>query len=441
MPLVFVHGVNVRLGRVYELEMQQRNQHFLHIFFKLLGRELPAENIFNPYWGDLATNLSPGNQFLPALQSAVAGQRLISHFGDAASEARTKCSLITMAKTQPIRDVFDLMIAAAVEDGIADTLEQAEELSKLAYRTVHLSKKFDTFDDQLDWLCGVESDAQFLNKLESELESSDDTHAERKKIAEDMHRAADWIKGQWIEAHESMKSEMKQMGKKVLDHAVADLHRFRANAEHAIKAVGLAGKRTATEISAATITQPIRKLFHERLFLFIGDSFLYFGQRGTPDAPGPIVARVIDTIERARQKIDPINDPELIVVAHSMGGNIVCDIASHFQPDRPIDLLITVGSQFPLFADLRMFPGMNGPTRPIEKPPNVKRWINIYDVNDVFGFAAVPLFSQVEDTEFASGRFGVTTHADCFKFVSLYELMAQTVLEPKSHLIGMHSDI
>ncbi len=51
MPLVFVHGVNVRLGPKYEKEMQQRNQYFVNIFYKLLGRQFSAERVISPYWG------------------------------------------------------------------------------------------------------------------------------------------------------------------------------------------------------------------------------------------------------------------------------------------------------------------------------------------------------------------------------------------------------
>lgn len=79
------------------------------------------------------------------------------------------------------------------------------------------------------------------------------------------------------------------------------------------------------------------------------------------------------------------------------------------------------------FADLSMFPGL-GNDRPFCKPPGVRRWINVYDSNDVFAFAAQPLFSSVEDRPYASGKMGVTTHADCFKFISLYEHIARAII-------------
>ena len=206
----------------------------------------------------------------------------------------------------------------------------------------------------------------------------------------------------------------------------ARINQLRITAKNSVKQVREVRRRTTTHVAAATLTSPVRKLFHDRLFLFLGDSFLYFGQRGTPDAPGPIVKKISDALDQGwAQRTDV--DPDLIVVAHSMGANIMCDVASYFRPDQQIDLLITVAAQFPLFADLHMFPGLDSRHRPIAKPPNVKRWINVYDMNDIFGFTAQPMFEDIEDLEFASGRLGITTHADCFKFVSLYEQMAKAV--------------
>ena len=65
MPLVFVHGVNVREGALYDRELAFRNRHFIEIFYKQLGREIQESAIFNPYWGDLGASLSPELPFLP----------------------------------------------------------------------------------------------------------------------------------------------------------------------------------------------------------------------------------------------------------------------------------------------------------------------------------------------------------------------------------------
>lgn len=441
MPLVFVHGVNVRQGRRYEIEVLQRNQHFTNIFFKMLGHTIKPESIFSPYWGDLATNLSPGNLFLPSVEAHLPGEKLLTHFREREHHDGESHSFIAMAKTAPMSDVMDLMIAAMGESESSEDAEEAAALSKLAYKSLGLSKRFSNLEEQLDWLQGVETDAQLVSKLETELDLKKPDDRKQKHFgAERLHRAADWIKHQ---SSETMKGRISELGKRAIDHAKTDLEFVRSDfkgtisdikrvpgaAKKSVKVVQEAGRRARSHVSAFAVTQPVRRLFHNRLFLFVGDAFHYFGQRGTPDAPGLVARRILENIELAHAAKDPETDPYLVVVAHSMGGNLMCDVASYFAPNREIDLLITVGAQFPLFADLNMFPGL-AQSRPIPKPANVKRWINVYDVNDVFGFAAVPLFTGVEDIEYASGRFGMTTHADCFKFPTLYERMAEAVLNP-----------
>lgn len=244
----------------------------------------------------------------------------------------------------------------------------------------------------------------------------------RKLSLEHMKLAGTWLQARYDKASSLTKDRLMLRTKQLQ----ARINQLRITANRNVNQVREVRRRTATHVAAATLTSPVRKLFHDRLFLFLGDSFLYFGQRGTPEAPGPIVRIISDALTEGWAKRTD-EDPDLIVVAHSMGANIMCDVASYFRPDQEIDLLITVATQFPLFADLHMFPGLDSRQRPIQKPPNVKRWINVYDMNDIFGFTAQPMFEDIEDLEFASGRLGITTHADCFKFVSLYEQLAKAV--------------
>ncbi len=219
MPLVFIHGVNVRLGRRYEIEVLQRNQHFSKIFFKMLGHNIKPENIFNPYWGDLATNLSPGNLFLPSVDAHLPGDRLLSHFLDRDHAGSESHSLLSLAKTAPMSEVFDLMIVAMSESESTENTDEATALSELAYKALGLSKKFKTLEDQLDWLEGVHDDAQLVNKLEDELAVK--SNGQHKVLsAHKLHRATDWIKHQ---STESMKNRFDELGKRAIEHAKTDL--------------------------------------------------------------------------------------------------------------------------------------------------------------------------------------------------------------------------
>lgn len=412
MPLVFVHGVNVREGKQYRRETEQRNESFSKILFPLIGRELQPENIFNPYWGDLATNLTPGNLFIPAAEPLLIhrlANRLANHDG----------SLLTLARRKPMRHVLDVMIAASFETD--EEKCDAAGVSQFAYLLLRFGQKFNTIEDQLDWLSNVNSDAEFITKIERELEHEPEI-AHHPARLEHLRHSINWLGKRYGHARERARSHLRKVG----DRLRNDLSRARLNARQNIQNFADATRSATTRVAAHAVTQPARKMFHDRMFFFIGDAFMYFQQRGTADAPGPIISRLSDALDEAGKKVDS-SDPSLVMIAHSMGGNIACDYVSQFAGDRKIDLLITVGTQFPLFADLQMFPGL-GLERPFRKPDCVKRWINVYDANDVFAFTAAPLFEGIEDFAYASGRFGITTHADCFKFISLYEHIARAVL-------------
>jgi len=319
-----------------------------------------------------------------------------------------------------MKEVVDVMVAASMES--ADSSEhQFEDLSSLGLSLIRLSNQFESMEAQNEWLGDMENDAEFLSFLEKELQRQEQRLGFKSRNIQHLHTSVDWLKQRYKLRKEQAKDRLANARERLRE----DVSRVRQRARTHAKAVAAVGRTAASEVTATALTQPMRRLFHDRMFFFIGDAFSYFGQRGTPDKPGQVIQRISEALSQARERLSP-EDPELIVVAHSMGGNIICDIVSYFEPDRPVDLLITVGSQFPLFADLQMFPGL-GTEKPFKKPDCVKRWINIFDMNDFFAFAAHPLFEGISDHHYASGRFGTTTHADCFKFVSLYELMAQAV--------------
>lgn len=411
MPIVFIHGVNVRQDEKYKRETRQRNEYLANILFPLIGRKTTAESIINPFWGDLATNLTPGNLFIPERPKLAIEKLSETVLGKSDSLvtrlSASEFSLLKLARKRPITEVFDAMVAASVEE---DVLAEPESVSRLSLSLLRFGRRFQTLEEQLDWLEGMHSDVELLDRIEQEIEKEEGTMG--------------WLRTSYGNVRQRTRARLKNAGQRLRSNVSA----MRMRARTSLKKVASSTRDAATTVGANTVTQPLRKLFHNHMFYFIGDAFLYFGQRGTAENPGPIIQRVSAAIAEARSLVSD-DDPDVVVIAHSMGGNIICDFASHFEQDTPIDLLITVGAQFPLFADLSMFPGL-GEHRPFAKPPGVKRWINIYDSNDVFAFAAQPLFSGVEDRPYASGKMGITTHADCFKFISLYEHIARAIVPP-----------
>ncbi len=191
-----------------------------------------------------------------------------------------------------------------------------------------MSRRFKSLDEQVEWLEGVVDDASIVLKIENELMKDSTVDVKRRKLSlEQMKLAGTWLQERYDKAS-SLTKDRLQLRTKQLQ---ARINQLRITANRSVKTVREVRRRTTTHVAAATLTSPVRKLFHDRLFLFLGDSFLYFGQRGTPEAPGAIVKKISDALNEGWQK-RTADDPDLIVVAHSMGANIMCDVASYFRP-------------------------------------------------------------------------------------------------------------
>jgi hypothetical protein len=109
----------------------------------------------------------------------------------------------------------------------------------------------------------------------------------------------------------------------------------------------------------------------------IGD-ILAYQRRGEP-----IRQMVADALSGAR--------PPVVAVGHSLGGIILVDLLS--DAERPaVDLLVTAGSQSPLFyvIDALAFLRLDQP-----QPAPFTPWLNIYDRQDFLSFYATQAFAGV----------------------------------------------
>ncbi|MGN3958680.1 hypothetical protein ACGV4K_26810 [Streptomyces sp. WAC8370] len=170
-------------------------------------------------------------------------------------------------------------------------------------------------------------------------------------------------------------------------------------------------------LHVSTRTRPlaagVRRWAARPLALLMGDVMGYFAERGTLDAPGRIVERIAGSIDEAARDAALRGEP-LVILAHSMGGNIVHDVLSAFRPDVRIDLLVTVGTQVGLFEELKLFASSDhkvpNACRPkADAPPNVGRWLNVLDRSDPLAFAAAPVFAGAEDVVFRTGAWWAHT--------------------------------
>jgi hypothetical protein len=426
MPLVFVHGVNVREGELYSRERAFRDRHFVEIFYRQLGRQVPVESILNPYWGDLGASLSPDTPFLPRGGYDMLWRRNLeadpdTTVSDIEDIFDSDCAtpLLEMARTASLADVVDLLwdiVDQEMNEGGPGCEKSAEDMARLAQRALDFAHS----PEGDAWLKTVKTDEELLERLGGLLHEDGNqtnpapaaTKSNKTTISGMVKSAGGRFQKRITDARHHLKNRSKSLRVRLREDMANVRLRIRQ------KAVGT---------TARLINNPIRAIFHQQCALLIGDAFSYFSARGD-DKPSPIAQRVIDALQEAVAIRDKTGE-EVIVIGHSMGGVILCDIVTHYGKDIPIDVLITVGSQFPLFADLKMFPGVDPADRPVPRPDNVKRWINIFDPHDFLGYPGSHIFEGIDDFHLPTYAVGGAAHTDYFNRPSFYWQLARRLMD------------
>jgi hypothetical protein len=120
-----------------------------------------------------------------------------------------------------------------------------------------------------------------------------------------------------------------------------------------------------------------------------------------------------------------------------MGGNIIYDILSYFEPDLRVDILVTVGSQVGLFEEMKIFrlrkadiPDPKDPTKVrMPKPAGLNRWLNVYDLNDVLSFGASEIFENAQDYPYSTGGGLILAHTSYFTRPSFHDHLGKRLAE------------
>jgi hypothetical protein len=373
VPIVFVHGVATRTGVEYDDAVQARDALFRRYIYEHL--HLPAGlPVTNAYWGDDAAEFRWGNASLPTEGVEAFGAEIpfedvaLAEFVDAELESEDT-ALTSVASVDP-ESAFDLLWSVTA---IGADEHRIEQLAALAHRASNILPEVTPADVQAadDW--------QLLERFVGIV------------LAEGGHRAD----------YEAFGAD------EVIDQLSEGLIRIRGAASRL-------GGRGAVKL--------LRSKLHENAALFFGDVMTYLNERGANrDDAGPIASKVMTTIDESLAS--PSKTP-LVIVAHSMGGNIAYDILSQFRPDLRCDVLVTVGSQVGLFEELCLLAKGKAQGCPdldkVAALSNVSRWINVFDYNDVLGFAASRIFDGVDDYAYSTGKGVLKAHGSYFVMPSFY---------------------
>lgn len=386
MPLVFVHGVNTRYDPKDDPKVEARDAMFRRFVMHHVSRDARNAKIFNPYWGDLAATFPYKHGGLPEGSYEAFG-------GDDADVAElladaVQASVVDPADTTAL-DPDRVLIAAASRSlplavdvlwttaGNGASPEMSAALAELAAITADYVDRH----PNPDWVATVENDEAFAHQLVSAALAD-------AAVPEEEHETfgISEVRDQLRFAVESIRTAVVTVRQTVTD------------------VIGK-GKELALQ-RADYLLLRVRTPLHRTLITFLGDAFVYFRQREA--ATAQIGKKVSDDILEAARIRTATGEP-LVIVAHSMGGNIVHDLLTSTLAHVDVDVLVTVGSQVGVMEELRLFsssnpavPSVNQPK--MKKAPKVQQWINVFDTFDPLGFAASRVFDDVKDYRFRTGH-------------------------------------
>jgi hypothetical protein len=377
VPLVFVHGVNVRYNpSPVPQDIQTRDALFRTYALPGIVVDAVSATILNPYWGEYGATFAWNNASLPKEKYEPFGgggsvfEQILHESASDIQAPATNQVLVTLARKSLPRAIDVLWAAGAYTDSGEKV---ADEMGARAQDAIDYARA----NPNPPWLVKVQNDDQFVDQL---------VNAIRTPAA----GGPQAFGGQGLWNH--------------FTAAVTDI----------------ANSASAFVINPAS--RAVRPYLHQRVSVFIGDILVYLNSRGQANN-GPIVAAVKGAFGSAAAA-KTAKDNALIVVAHSMGGNISYDVLTSFAPQIDVDLLVTVGSQVGLFEELKLFklsdPAIKTPQK-VRRPPNVKRWINVIDPSDPLGYAVADIFDDTIDTSFDSDAPVWSAHTSYFVRPLFYE--------------------
>jgi hypothetical protein len=416
MPIVFIHGVNVRAeSKSFEREKARRQKLMRDVVLVPLrerGGRFAGMEMHDIYWGDLGVTFSWNLTSMPKA-------KFLDSFGpdeDASVDILLEQGIESVARENAGKSDHDhssdssLKLAAKRDAiGFAETLLLPILLS--------------------DFLLSDEN-----SNVEGELQAL---------LAEAANQAASDAAVQQDLAAANSDSELINVFRIAVERRLRILLQASATDSSAIESYGGSSDHVRLKIRelferalnlpsrilSAPTMRVVRPGFNRTVSRFFGDVFVYLQHRGTRENPGPIVERVISglkNIPRAHA------DEPLIVVTHSMGGNILYDVFTSFSPDLHADVWISVGGQVAQFEEMKLFmvsdPAVKTPSKVAQIKDRVGYWLNVYDPLDPFSYMASPVFADVDDDlPFSTGGNLLKSHGEYFGRASFHELLKKHI--------------
>lgn len=402
MPLVFVHGVSNRQGPKYDAGVKARDALFRRFLLGSHRRSDGAEvPIVNPYWGDLGGRLRWNGASLPAGDDVEAlgsqNETLVELYASALADDDFESSdqAILQVARRSLSDAVDLLWVASVVSIDPDDDTDPKGLAALGDSAYSYALANPT---PPDWLHEMNDDEDLISRLSEEVES--------------------YASGTSADNGEAEADDWEPLG---LGDAARAAWGAISNGARTLR-IAVTGR------VGRTVSERVRPAIAPGVVGFLGDVLAYLHQQ--QDAAGSIRDLVARAINDAQSLVE--QGDELVIVAHSMGGNIVYDLLTSDLSETKVPLLITAGTQIGFFEELKLFTKSDdaipsGSSPKVKKPPKVERWLNIFDYSDLLGFRVEPIIEGAEDFSYGTGSL-LNAHGQYFLQPGFHERLAKRVL-------------
>jgi hypothetical protein len=416
MPIVFIHGVNVRSeDKSYERERKRRQKLMRDIVLsplRSLGGRFKGIEMHDIYWGDLGVKFAWNLASMPKA-------KFLDSFGPDEEDTSTNLLLEqaidlvdreNAGKSDQHQNLDSTLKRAAAKDPVrfAETL-----LLPLLLSDFQLSDEDSTIEGELQALVA-----------EAVRDAASDPVVQEKMITANSDSELIEVLRAGVERRLRVLVESSST-----DSPAIESYGFSDQIGPRIRELFGRALHLPTRIVSAPTMRVVRPGFNRTVSRFFGDVFVYLQNRGTPGNPGPIVQRVLSELKAASRARA---DEPMIVLTHSMGGNILYDVLTSFSSDLHIDVWISVGGQVAQFEEMKLFiasdPAVKTPARVTGIKSRVGYWLNVYDPIDPFSYMARPVFGDVDaDLPFSTGGSLLKSHGEYFGRASFHGLLKEHI--------------
>lgn len=183
----------------------------------------------------------------------------------------------------------------------------------------------------------------------------------------------------------------------------------------------------------------LRPALNDLVTRFLGDALYYISGRGTATAPGPIPLVLIKELQIAQTNRQENDNEPIVLLTHSMGGQIAYDTVTSFLPaaNSPIkiDYWCAAASQVGFFEELNMFLASSpdnskatGRKTPVPPAAHLGKWWNAWDTNDIISFTTKDIFAAgIDDEEYKTGMSTAAAHGGYLERSSFYRRFAEKI--------------